>query len=86
MDIKPKKESWIEQCIRNRRFFQAGTEPTQWKLGDCFLGFECEVPDDTIPDGTEWIPCEQQGHYKLVAKEKDTSDAAEHSDTAGQAQ
>ena len=80
MDVKPNKESWLEQCIRNSRFFQAGTEPPQWELGDCFQGFECEVPDDTIPDGTEWVPFEQQGHYKLVAKEKDTSAAAEHSD------
>ena len=86
MDVKPTKETWLEQCIRNSRFFQAGSQPPHWELGDCFQGFECEVPHDTIPDGTQWLPFEKHlqtpkyRRYKLVAKEKDTSAAAEHSD------
>jgi hypothetical protein len=81
MDAKPKTASWIEECKRNERFFFAETLPSEWKLDDCFKGFEFEVPHDTIPAGTEWVGCEQQGHYRLIAKEKDTHVASEHSDT-----
>ena len=83
MDAKPETASWTEECTCNDRFFFAETLPSKWRLGDVFIGFECEVPYVTIPAGTEWVAAyyEGQGHYRLIAKEEDTHVVSEHDDT-----
>ena len=41
----------------------------EYKAGDSFVGFECEVPEP--PAGFAWVPGNTQGHYILIDERSD---------------
>ena len=65
-----KHSSWDPSEEDATQFFQDSPEyarqyvwPDQWREGDIFRGFECQIP--TPPAGYHWQPTPPQGSYRL---------------------